>query len=477
MNIIDKLNTSTNILSSDYKIGTTLRDFHEIRELISSPNIEVITLTGTAVAIGYVSAGKTISTSSLPNNLVGFVSLSEESNRELEEISKHWELHGRKLAPPCYLIKNDDDAEHLSTWLVDQIIVSSKHTAIRNVTLMRELTHLRVAHEESQRAFYTLERYVEANLQLKRNLAVTLESSSQSLELNKKCNKVTQLLPTVSVGVSDIGFHISSLPKDMSGSLKASLYAIESGRQVGNWVLPTASLSKNWIQLALAKTLGVDEESLSLTLEWTGSDVISVSLGTAHPDQKWRAVANGTPTNRTLAIKVWRSLPDTAPTLSPRAFKNQSENPEGWLVDSDALKNAQCSSHKEYVNYIDEADALLVHPIGTAPIIAKLSRCAPKGTKQISALIESVNKDATLIEYAIAVALPKSADDQTVATTFNSGYISEWIVLSGGSKSQIHLFLPTALENTGDVYLITRIRPGTTNENCWAHFKNIKVVA
>ncbi|HEN8727974.1 TPA: hypothetical protein U8214_001868 [Pseudomonas putida] len=461
-----------------YKIGTTTDEFDEICRLGLPSQIEIIAVKGNAVAIEFIQGNKTQRLNSLPNNLVGFIAISEKSHSELEEISKHWELHGHKLGPACVKIDSKNQADALNSWLIDQIIRSSQLTSVRNVKLMRELTQLRIAHEESQRAFYNLERFAEANFELHRKLAVVLEPSSQAVTLNSKTHSVTQLLPSVSVGVSDIGLHISTEPKDASGKLEVSLKAVETATQVGHWVIPASSLKKGWIQLSLQNTLGVDEESLSLTLKWSGSDSISVSMGCAHPDPKWCALVLGQPSNRTLAVKIWRGLPSVSPTISPNSLAISQAKSNRWLVDENALKAIQ--SHTpitEFVRYIENLEAVLVHPNDTNAVLGKLPGSAPKGARHICADIEHGNANAGPIEYAIAVIDPNQKRSKNDTEKFKPGYISDWMALSAGTKSQVHLFLPAPLEAAGDIYLATRIRPGGSNENCWAYFKKIRTMA
>lgn len=461
-----------------YKIGVTVDDYDSICLLRLPTPISVVAVGGNAVEIEFIQDGIAKPLHSLPNNLIGFIATSEKSQSELEEISKHWELHGHKLGPACFTINSEYDPLSLNEWLIEQIIKSSQLTSVRNVKLMRELTKLRIDHEESQRAFYNLERYAEVNFELQRKLAIVLEPSNHSAILNNKIHTITQLLPTVSVGVSDIGLHVSVPPKDISAKLEVFLKAVETATQVGHWVIPATSLKKGWIQLSLQNTLGVDEQSLSLTLKWSGNDSVSFTLGCAHPDPKWCALILGQPSNRTLALKIWRGLPNVSPTVSPNTVAVSQSKCNRWLVDENALRSVESyTARHELIRYIEDRSAILVHPNDINPVLAKLSECAPKGTRQISADIEHGHQDAGIIEFAIAVKPTKDSQSNNESQNFKAGYISDWIALSAGAKTQIHLFLPSPLEAVNDIYLATRIRQGSSNENCWAYFKKIRTIA
>lgn len=459
-----------------YKIGVTSDDIESVRALQLPSKIELIALRGNALSIEIMVDGAATVADALPNNLIGFVALTKKSYATLQEISMHWEVHGNKLAPACFIMEPKTSEPALSSWIIDQIIIANRETAIRNVSLMRELTKIRIAHEETQSAFYTLERYAEANFDLKRQQTVALEPSNKVMQLNKEQTTVTQLIPTGSVGVCGIGLHIGPTPTDTTDRLDISLTAVESGIQVGNWTVAAQSLTKGWIQLALPQSLGVDEESLSLTVKLTGTGTLALSTAFAHPDPKWCAIVNGVPTSRTLAMKVWRGLPHTRPTQSSNALEFPVENTKRWLVDDGQMKNVEnLSNHKECVQYIEALEALLVHPIDSKAMLAKLSGSAPKGGRHIWADIESGNREAGTIEYAIAVAPPQKIRGKAEPVKFKPGYISEWVTLAGGAKSEVHLFLPQALDSAADIYLATRVKQGDSSDYCWAYFKKIRI--
>lgn len=129
------------------------------------------------------------------------------------------------------------------------------------------------------------------------------------------------------------------------------------------------------------------------------------------------------------------------------------------------------------MRYIENLEAVLVHPNDTNAVLGKLPGSAPKGARHICADIEHGNANAGPIEYAIAVIDPNQKRSKNDTEKFKPGYISDWMALSAGTKSQVHLFLPAPLEAAGDIYLATRIRPGGSNENCWAYFKKIRTMA
>ena len=119
---------------------------------------------------------------------------------------------------------------------------------------------------------------------------------------------------------------------------------------------------------------------------------------------------------------------------------------------------------------------MLVHPQPTGISFAKLETCFRAGAKHIMASIKTIAEDGPKIEYAIALA--KTTDSTNGAAgelpIFREGFHSEWIRVEAMRRSQIHLFLPYTLDETADLYLMTRMPLGTNDcRYGWATFSDI----
>ncbi|MBD8729765.1 hypothetical protein IFT44_01000 [Pseudomonas sp. CFBP 13710] len=415
---------------------------------------------------------------SLPNHLVGFIAANKSSAVELKDIADHWVKHGHDVPPSLTVFDPKAGPESLNNWLISQLVRYQISTSRRNVTLMRELSKIRISHEETLESYRALERYAEANFDLHRTESLLIEPCSRVILLDGDKSTAVQLMPTVSVGISDIGVHVSAISTDADGYLHVKLNTVESSEQVGSWKIPFQNLSLNWLRLALPQSLGVDEQSIYITIRWCGTGSVSISAGVPHPDPRWCVQLNGEAENRTLAMKAWRSLPQTRPTAASMSSPIDGLQDKRWLVAEDIMRGvANLSNSRDHVKYLEEPKAILVHPINQTPVLGKLAQAAPVGAKHIWADIQSANKEAAPIEYALAISVPDPETLDEKGVQFKPGFISEWITVEGGAQSELHLFLPEPLIGTGDIYLATRLKPGYSNEKCWAYFKKIRATA
>lgn len=415
---------------------------------------------------------------SLPNNLIGFVAANKDSLAQIQNIADQWVKHGHDSPPNCTVHEPKSDSEGITTWLISQLVRYQVSTSRRNIILMRELSNIRISHEETLESYRALERYAEANFDIHRTESLLIEPCSRAISLNGDNCTAVQLIPTVSVGISDIGVHVSAISGDAEGYLQVKINTVESAEQVGSWKVLLRNLSLGWLRLALPQSLGVDEQSIYISISWCGAGSVSISTGVPHPDPRWCAQLNGEAESRTLAMKAWRSLPQTRPTAASMSSPIDGLQEKRWLVAEDIMRSVEnLSNIRDHVKYLEEPKAILIHPVNQTPVLGKLAQAAPIGARHIWADIQSANKEAAPIEYAIAISVPVPETLDEKGVQFKPGFISEWIAVEGGAQSELHLFLPEPLVGTGDIYLATRLKPGYTNEKCWAYFKKIRATA
>lgn len=455
----------------EFNICIDYDEIETIKRLKLPENITLLPIRTQAERCEIYVNGNWTSVDFYPKNLIGFVSLKTKPNPNLEASIKFLQGYGSDMDIELYSLRDTTD---LLSWVIKKISFVHTTTSVRNVRLMRELAQLRVLHDDIQGAFSALEKYADANFSLYRKQILLIEPVVHTIELDKNRPNATQLVPTHSTGLSDIGIHIKKIDERADGILSISLLMLESNERVGHWNIPVASLPEDWIQLALPKCLGTDEQSLLIDIHWSGNAKLSLSLGVSHPDPKWCVNYQNNPQNRTLALKAWRSLPHTNPTQAASVLQLENHNTQRWLVSEDNLKTVQSASHSpECVQYIDAIRGILVHPIDATPTLACLKLAAPKTAQHIFADIYNASSAAGPVEFALAILSP-DRKSSTTPIKFEPSYISEWISLSGGSHSEIHLYLPAPLEIASDIYLATRIKPGASNANCNAQFIKIR---
>jgi hypothetical protein len=475
---IKPLGSNNNRLSLTYNIGVTPSDLQTLLSIELPDEFALKALKVTDGQMYEVNHEGEKRLDSLPHNLVGFIGISNKSLKELENVSDYWVKHGHDSPPNSLLIDAKVAPQHMFNWLISQLVRYQVSTAKRNVMLMRELSRIRISHEETLESYRALERYAEANFDLNRTQSLLIEPCSQAVTLKGDICTAVQLIPTVSVGISDISIYISAISSDADGYLQVKLNTVESAEQVGSWKIPLQNIPLKWLRLALPQSLSVDEQSVYTTISWCGAGSVSLSAGVSHPDPRWCVQVNGKAESRTLAMKAWRGLPQTRPTAASMSNPIDGLQEKRWLIAEDIMRCVEnLSNNKDLVRYLEDPQAILVHPINGTPVLGKLTQAAPAGARHIWADIQNANKEASPIEYALAIAVPDGNMQEGKGVQFNPGFISEWLSVEGGAHSELHLFLPEPLIGAGDIYLATRLKPGHSNEKCWAYFKKIRATA
>jgi glycosyltransferase involved in cell wall biosynthesis len=133
------------------------------------------------------------------------------------------------------------------------------------------------------------------------------------------------------------------------------------------------------------------------------------------------------------------------------------------------------TDHPDYVSNYGGGDMIMVHPIDDMPALCRLRNACPAGTRQIRAEVVTTNPMAKPIDYALIVTTAKDLQWQKDIQQFTEGYCSDWVTVPADGHEEISLVLPEPLKSAAHIYLATRLKPGKTNEYCWAHFKNIRM--
>lgn len=157
-------------------------------------------------------------------------------------------------------------------------------------------------------------------------------------------------------------------------------------------------------------------------------------------------------------------------------FTTEVSRPETRPIPLEVLLNFENLTHLPHyvINYGGD-EMILVHPIDDVPALCRLKNACPAGTRNIQAVVLTTNPLAKPIDYAMIVTDAIDLRWQHELQQFSTGFCSGWVtVLAAGSES-VNLILPEPMKSASHLYLATRLKPGATNEYCWAHFKNIRM--
>lgn len=332
----------------------------------------------------------------------------------------------------------------------------------RNRQLMRDLAELRIAHDQTQAAFAALEGFFYQSGGAERRLFRELSPlRTQPPCLLAPGAMVEQRLPCDSSGLSDIAL---CLPKDgapETGVLTVSLELAESGAQIAEWRLEAAELHPGWLRLALDRALGPDAQTPQLRLHWQGAEQLRLVTSVLHPDARFQP----RPGAALLAMQVWKYIPGTrAPAAAGSHMVHGADPVDRWLLGRSVMTAAVAQAAEGWwVGYSELFSGLMVRPGPEDGSSARLESALAPGVRHVAGGVKTEQDSGPVVEYSLAAA-PAAARPRSAGSLpdFAPGLRTEWLALPPGKWAQLHLFLPAALAEVHDLYLLTRLAPGET---------------
>lgn len=348
-----------------------------------------------------------------------------------------------------------------------------------NSNLLRQMTSLRIAQEETLSELDTIEQFLLKSVETRRwqvqSHGPILEDQTALFKLSSN-TELRQLLSASSMGVSDVSFMLINQEIPPEGTLTATLYLVETNKTIAQWVLPAADLTAGWQRLSLIRALDQDEQSLHLSLKWQGETHLWVAGGVHHPDTDYCAKIGGDTYDRVLAHQVWKYLPGRSAPVPENAHWIGGLIPERFYIEPVRLANAvSADPNIDCLQYFKSLEALQVHPVKGSITAGRIARAVPPSINQIRATIGGRSEHGPKIEYALATApqYPVRELGDLVMDCERHGRISDWLPLSKDVQGQLTLHLRAPSEQVSDLYLLTRLAPGERQARGWATFRNI----
>lgn len=119
--------------------------------------------------------------------------------------------------------------------------------------------------------------------------------------------------------------------------------------------------------------------------------------------------------------------------------------------------------------------AIQIHVVPDKIACGIVPGVAVPGTSRVQADLQTLHPDGPVIEYSLAL-FPERARpvEPGKLPDFDPIYSSGWVSLKGDEKGQVHIILPNPLSQRHDVYLMTRLPDGQTdNAFGWSTFTNL----
>ena len=406
---------------------------------------------------------------------LGVVALSAEGARDVAGLAAFWaRLFGSEL--PGFLdlsrVAAGARREAALEWLTDVLLAERQGAAGRMVSLMRAMAALRQEHEAMQASFARLEThaFLHRLSQRKLGFTVTPAAGSPVLELPSGAALV-QRVPGLSVGLSDIALRISEGPA-RSGVLRCRLESPDRGEVLAEWSVPAARIEAGWLRLSLLRGLEADPVGLEIRLEWEGAGPLRLETAMAHPDPRFLPCgADGMPVGRhVLAIEVWHYLPGVRAPGSAKGLlpdgSGEADLPTRRIDGIELLRAINLDTLVQDMQTVHGAPALLVHVMPDRVTCGILPETVG-GARVVSADIMTWSAKGPLVDYAIGV-LPAGLRPRQpgVLPEFPEGFHSGWVRMKPMRAGQVTLILPDLPGDAHDLYLMTRLPPGTTS-NAW----------
>jgi hypothetical protein len=421
-------------------------------------------------------------------NFIGFVSLSQSGLKIAKRLDDMWKKNFGKVMPQGLDLSkempsstNNSITHDIMFWLATKLLSDREIIVMNNVQLRRDLAFIRNEYEEIQSSFQRLELFSYDAIKQSRWSAFILEPiSNHALYALNHGDVLIQRIPCDSIGLCDLAINIANQKIRTQGILNISLECIEDESVVASWSLLSTDLINGWIRLSLTQSLGVDARTPQLRLEWNGNEPLQLGKSVKHPDDRFCATLNKKSTSAVLALKGWKYIAGTNSPLPSDSYVSKGSTTKGWIVSQEQLAKAIESNNSNFqIIFIEENSALMVHPLPSGICFAKIKCCFKAGARQICTTIKTIANEGPIIEYSIALANSKDFDAHSVEMSmFQEGFHSEWIRIEAMCQSQIHLFLPCALDEDADLYLMTRMPIGTNDcSNAWATFSDIYATA
>ena len=330
----------------------------------------------------------------------------------------------------------------------------------RNRQLMRDLAEMRIAHDQTQAAFAALEGFFYQSGGAERRLYRELSPLRTQLPcLLAPGAMVEQRLPCDSAGLSDIALCLPKEGAPATGVLTVSLELAESGAQIAEWRLEAAELHPGWLRLALDRALGPDAQTPQLRLHWQGAEQLRLVTSVLHPDARFQP----RPGAALLAMQVWKYIPGTrVPAAAGSHLAHGADPVDRWLLGRSVMTAAVAqAADSGAVEYSELFAGLMVRPGPEDISSARLEGALAPGLRHVAGGVKTEQDTGPVVEYALAAApaatRPRSAGS---LPDFDPGLRSDWLALPPGKWAQLHLFLPAALAEPHDLYLMTRLAPG-----------------
>lgn len=472
--------------------------FYELRKMIPAP-LQVWQLVGVDhFCIKVEIAENQIRSVTCPPIFSAAIVASDADSLSLAADAASWlRSHGSRFIPEPAIVTCQQSAQ-LAADVAGKMAEHFVDQAEFITMLSREISSFRTSNERLQNNFQA----AEAVLARKGLQAYDLDFVNEPVDTRSNVlteathNRIAQILPVGSTGVSAVGIHLTELPPRGRGVLEAQIISLEDGIVLDSWNIAISALHSGWNVFGFEKSLAGLPRTLELTISGAGgAELPRLSLGAPQVIERFRvhdADSRQSLADASLALQVWTGLAAVALPNWATYWSSRSRPGKGTdlplrqeAIAPDILGFATHYNTDE-VDFAFEAVQALVperavacHPPAFGITIARLPGACPAGALRVSACALVDNEKSQEVEFALVTATDgdraRSLFRGDISPTAGESF-SNWIRVSPMAKQAVNAFISQPVASSQDVFIATRMVEAGNNDFAWAKFQDLTAV-
>jgi hypothetical protein len=318
---------------------------------------------------------------------------------------------------------------------------------------------------------------------------------SQYDVLNECPAGLTQVLPSGSGGVAAFALHLGPGADAISPRLELALRTLEDNRAIDRWIIEGKDQRPGWNAFALSRTLSGQDRTLELRVTRGQGDerLPLLGLGGGQPIDTFQIkdIATGTSAlPRSLALQVWRGIPDTTPSGGLEAHqpvRRASVRRGGFVeraISAGALRDVD-HANADAVSFDFKPvwappgeNAATCHPPSHGLTLGRLPSAVPPEAIKASASIAISHERSQDVDFAMVVAetAVRALEILQGGSNLHPGEgFSGWHPLTAGRTRRISAFSDSS-PSARSIFIATQMtRPGD-NSYAQARFREFTVM-
>ena len=270
------------------------------------------------------------------------------------------------------------------------------------------------------------------------------------------------------------------------------LHAVDSGRDLGAWLLRPQHLGKGWVRCWLPEVSAEASHDLEARITWLGDSgsLPAISLGNFGDWHEQRASLQGSPEvlGGCLALSVWTGgVPGTMLKGGPVWCSPQRDGSVEYCLDAQEIASMQLHVPPALGLPADwepfqlrHDDTFILHPLGDLATTLRLNNGCTPDLDRVTAFVKIGHPLAqSEVMYALAAVEDEGASarmDQPLASDPRILAFSGWHTIARDSAAHaVVMNFDKPLTKPAHLILATRMPTGANNAWAWAEWLEVRL--